>query len=200
MKSKAIIATIFVSGVVWALSEIYLGDLFYRFHIPMRAAVLTAVGMTILVISRLLCDRLGVATGSAILAGVIRCLVPRANICHLVAIALQGFIFDLIWTAVKAGEKRSLSRAWLSAISGSYLGSFGFVVLSIYFFKFGRWVAAGFWGGTEWAIKTGSMASLLLSAFVPSGRLIALRVGLRLKSAGLENNSMEASRQRRSTQ
>lgn len=196
MKSKAIVATVFISGVLWALSEIYLGDLFYKFHIPMRAAVLTAVGMTILVIWRLLYDRLGVSTGSAILAGVIRCLVPRANICHFVAIALQGLVFDLTWTAVKAGQKRSLSRAWLAAISGSYLGSFGFVVLSIYFFKFGRWGAAGFWGGAEWAIKTGSMASLLLSGFVPIGRLVAIRLGLSLKSIAPQSSRIETWRQK----
>ena len=190
MKDKKIIASVVIAGVTWGFSEIYLGDLFYRFHIPMRAAFLTALGMTILVVARLLCDRFGTSTGAAVLAGVIRCLVPKAYICHLVAIAIEGFVFDLTWTAIKAGEQRSIKKMWLSPSLASYLGSFCFALLSIYFFRFGRWVSGGFSGGAFWSIKTGSLASILLLGLVPVARLIAARIALIARHEKIEDKAI----------
>jgi hypothetical protein len=193
MRNKKVIASVLIAGAIWGFSEIFVGDLFYRFHIPMRAAFLTAAGMTILVVARLLYDRFGTSTGAAVLAGVIRCLVPKAYICHLVAIAVEGFVFDLTWTAIKAGEQRSVKKMWLASSLASYLGSFCFAVLSIYLFRFGKWVSGGFSGGAFWSIKTGSLASILLLGLVSVARLIAARIGLIAKQERVEDKAISHS-------
>ncbi len=193
MKNKEIVAAVVVAGAIWGFSEIYVGDLFYRFHIPMRAAFLTALGMTILVVARLPCDHFGTSTGAAVLAGVIRCLVPKAYICHLVAITLIGFVFDLTWTAIKAGEQRSLKKIWLSSAIASCLGSFGFVLLSIYFFKFGKWVSGGLSGGVWWTLRTGGLSAVLLFGLVPVARLIGARIALIAKHEKIEDKAIRHS-------
>ncbi|MGQ9603528.1 MAG: hypothetical protein ACUVUU_04895 [bacterium] len=178
MKNKKTIAAIVIPGVLWGFSEIYIGDLFYRFHIPMRAAFLTSIGMTILIVARLLSDRFGSSTGTAVLAGVIRCLIPKAYICHLVAIAFEGFVFDVTWTAIKAGRERSMRKIWLTSVTASYLGSLAFVLLSTYFFKFGKWVNGGLLGGVGWVLKTGGVAAIVLCGLVPVAKSVANRIGV----------------------
>ena len=48
------ILVIVAMGVLWGLSEVFVGDVFYRFQIPMRAAVLTGLGIALLVVGRLI--------------------------------------------------------------------------------------------------------------------------------------------------
>jgi hypothetical protein len=167
MTRKAGILVFIIVGLLWGLSEIFLGDVFYRFHMPMRAASLTAVGMALLVVGRLAFDRPGTSLAASIIAGALRCLVPKLYICHFIAIALEGCVFDISWTALKAGETRSLRRAWLSAAIAAYVGFLSFGLAGAYAFKFGRWVAAGLGGTAAWALKSGTVSTVLLAGLVP---------------------------------
>ena len=176
MSRKAGIVVMVVAGVVWGLSEVFVGDVFYRFHIPMRAASLTALGLAILVMARLIYDRPGTSLAAAVLAGAIRCLVPKLFICHMVAITLEGAAFDLSWSAMRAGEKHSLRRAWLSAAIAAFAGFFSFGLAGAYAFGFRRWVEAGLPGIATWSLRSGAFSSLLLLALVPLAALAARRI------------------------
>jgi hypothetical protein len=174
MSKRAGLIVIVAAGILWGLSEIFLGDVFYKFDIPMRAASMTAIGLMLLVASRFAYDRPGSSTAVALLAGGLRCMVPHLYICHLTAIALEGLAFDATWTSLRAGEKESLKRAWLSASIGAFLGSVAFGFLGAYVFGFGRWVAAGPTGILAWTLRTGAFASVLLLGLVPvAGRIAA---------------------------
>ena len=162
------------AGVLWGLSEVFVGDVFYKFHIPMRAAVLTALGLTLLVAGRLVSNKPGGSLGAALIAGALRCLIPKLYVCHFVAIALTGFAFDASWTAFKAGERHSLGRAWLSSAIAAYAGFLAFGFTGAYIFGFGRWVAAGVGGILEWSLKSGTFSAILLVGLVP---LAAFGVG-----------------------
>jgi len=178
MSKRAGLIVIIAAGILWGLGEIFLGDVFYRFHIPMRAASMTAIGLALLVIGRLAYDRPGSSTAAALLAGALRCLVPKLYICHFTAIALEGFVFDASWTALRAGEKHSLRRAWLSASIAAFVGFAAFGFLGAYVFGFGRWVAAGPVGILAWTVKSGAFASVLLLGLVPvAGRIAAYLAG-----------------------
>ena len=143
MSKKTGLVVVVAAGGLWGLSEIFLGDVFYKFNIPMRAASLTAIGMMLLVMSRLVFDRPGSSIAAALLAGALRCLVPKLYICHFLAIAIEGFAFDASWTLLRAREKHSLRRSWLSAVIATYAGFVAFGFLGAYAFGFGRWVQAG---------------------------------------------------------
>jgi hypothetical protein len=176
MTKKIGILVFITGGLLWGLSEIFLGDIFYSFQIPMRAAMLTAIGLALLVAGRLAFDRPGTSLAAAIIAGALRCLVPKLYICHMIAIALEGCIFDVSWTALRAGEKRSLRRAWLSAAIAAYTGFMSFGFVGAYGFRFGRWVMAGPGGITAWALKSGTVSAVLLAGLVPLAVIAARRL------------------------
>jgi hypothetical protein len=167
MTKKIGILILVAVGLLWGLSEICLGDVFYRFQIPMRAAVLTAVGMALLVLGRLAFDRPGTSLAAAIIAGALRCLVPNLFICHFIALALEGCAFDISWTALRTAETGSLRRAWLSAAISAYVGFLAFGFVGAYGFHFGRWVVAGPGGIAAWALKSGTVSTVLLIGLVP---------------------------------
>ena len=173
MSKRAGLVVIIAAAILWGLSEIFLGDVFYKFHIPMRAASMTAIGLMLLTIGRFAYDRPGSSTAAALLAGAMRCMVPKLFICHFTAIALQGFVFDASWTALRAGAKNSLRRAWISASIATFVGFAVFGFLGAYVFGFGRWVAAGPLGILAWTMKSGAFASVILLGLVPVAGKIA---------------------------
>ena len=178
-KTRGLIIVLAV-GLLWGLSETFLGDVFYMFNIPMRAASLTAVGLALLVIGRMIVDRPGSSIAAGLLAGAVRCLMPKLYICHFVAIAIEAFAFDASWTALKAGSRHSLKRAWLAAAVGAYTSFLAFGFVGAYGFGFGRWVAAGIGGILSWSLRSGTVTSLLLLGLVP----VSVYVGSRLRRVG----------------
>lgn len=189
MSRRAGIIVVIVAGATWGLTEVFVGDVFYRFHIPMRAASLTALGLAMLVTVRLIYDRPGTSLAAAVLAASIRCLVPKLYICHMVAIALEGAAFDLSWSALRAGEKRSLRRAWLSAAIGGFAGFFSFGIIGAYAFGFRRWVEAGLPGIATWGLRSGAFSSLLLLGLVPLAALAARKI-TSAAPAGIEGEAL----------
>lgn len=186
MSKRAGIAIIIVAGVVWGLTEVFVGDVFYKFQVPMRAASLTAFGLAILALARLLYDRPGTSLAAALLAGAIRCLVPKLFICHMVAIALEGAAFDVSWSLLRAGEGHYMRRAWLSAVIAAFVGFFSFGIVGAYAFGFRRWVEAGLSGISVWGLRSGSFSALLLLGLVPLAVFAARRI-----SAGAASRAEE---------
>jgi len=173
MTKRTGLIAVAAAGILWGLSEVFLGDVFYRFHIQMRAASLSAIGMMLLIISRYVSDRPGSSIAAALIAGALRCLVPKLYICHFLAIALEGCVFDASWTALRAGHRSSLGRAWLSAVIATYVGFLAFGLLGAHAFGFGRWVEAGAGGILAWTLRSGTFASVLLVGLVPVSAFIA---------------------------
>lgn len=180
MSRKTGLLVIVLTGVVWGLVEIFLGDLFYKFHMPFRSGTLTAVGMGLLVVGRMIYDRPGASLGAGVLAGAIRCLVPKVYICHAIAIAIEGCAFDATWSVLRAGERQTLRRAWLAGAVAIYSGFFAFGLASLYLFKFGKWMESGLAGVGGWTLTSGSVALAVFVVLAPlalmAGRRIAARV------------------------
>jgi hypothetical protein len=176
MSTRRGILVIIVAGTLWGLSEVFLGDIFYRFHMPMRGASLTAIGIAIMVAARILFNRTGSSLVVALIAGGFRCLVPRMYICHMIAVALEGCIFDVTWSTLKVGARANLRKAWVASIISAYTGfiAFGFVALCL--FGFGRWVEGGPGSVLGWTLRSGSFSALLLAGLVPLAVLAARRI------------------------
>jgi hypothetical protein len=190
MSKRAGIIVVIAAAGLWGLSETFMGDVFYMFHIPMRAASLTAIGLALLVGARVLFDRPGSSIAAGLLAGAIRCLVPKLYICHFVAIAIEAAAFDASWTALKAGRTQSLRRAWLSAAIGAYTSFVAFGLVGAYGFGFGGWVQAGLGGIFSWALRSGTVTSLLLLGLVPVSVLAARRLKRGTSKAPKEHTSV----------
>jgi len=190
MSSKRAAIIIATGGLLWGLSEVFVGDVFYRFHVPFRGSSLTAIGLGILIIARLLCNRPGTSIAIALIAGGFRCLVPKLYVCHLLAIAIEGAAFDLTWSALRAGRKSTMFRAWLSGAIAAYTGFLAFGLISIHVFRFGKWVAAGVGGTLVWALRSGSFTAVLLAGLAP----LAVVAARRLAEAKVYNLKHEDSR------
>ena len=190
MSKKAGALVIVLTGLVWGVTEIFLGDVFYKFHVPFRSATLTGIGLCLLVIGRLAFDRPGSSLAAGVLSGLIRCLVPKVYICHAVAIAMEACAMDLTWSALKAGERQTLRRAWLSGAVAIYSGLLAFGVVSLYWFKFGKWVAGGLPGVGLYALRSGSFAVAVFIILSPiavwAGRSISARIP-RLAEGGVRS-------------
>jgi len=190
MSRKASALVIVITGLVWGLTEIFLGDAFYRFHVPFRSATLTGLGLCLLIIGRLTFDRPGSSLAAGVLAGLTRCLVPNVYICHAAAIAMEACAFDLTWSALRAGERQTLRRAWLAGAVAIYSGLLAFGVVSLYWFKFGKWVAGGLPGVGLYALRSGSFAVAVFIILSPiavwAGRSISARIP-RLAEGGVRS-------------
>jgi hypothetical protein len=180
MSKKAGLLIILLTGLVWGLSEIYVGDVFYKFHVPFRSGSLTAVGMALLVISRMVYDKPGSSLAAGVLAGGLRCLVPKIYLCHLIAIAIEGCTFDATWTALRTGERQTLRRAWLTGAVAIYSGFLAFGIASIYLFRFEKWVAGGVTGVGAWTLKSGSFGVALFIILAPLALMAGRRLATRL--------------------
>jgi hypothetical protein len=190
MSRRTSMLVVIAAGGLWGLSEVFLGDVFYVFHIPMRAASLTAIGLALLVISRMLSDRPGSSIAAGLLAGAIRCLVPRLYICHFIAITIEAAAFDAGWTALRAGRRQSLPRAWLASAIGAYASFIAFGFLGAYGFGFERWVEAGVSGILSWSLRSGTVTSLLLLALAPLAVYAAVRIRRGMLKAPQEHTSL----------
>jgi len=190
MSKRAGILVVVAAGGLWGLSEMFLGDVFYMFRIPMRAASLTAAGLALLVISRMLFDRPGTSIAAGLLAGAMRCLVPKLYICHFIAIAIEAAAFDAGWTALRAGRRDSLRRAWLAAAIGAYTSFLAFGFVGAYGFGFGRWVEAGVGGILSWTLSSGTVTSLLLLGLVPLAVYVARRLRQGFTKVSQEHTSI----------
>jgi thiamine transporter ThiT len=183
MSRKAGLLAILTAGLVWGLVEIYVGDVFYKFNLPFRSATLTAIGMGLLVVARKVYDRPGSSLAAGVIAGILRCAVPKVYICHMVAIAIEGCAFDATWTAVKASERQTLRRAYLAGAIAVYSGLLAFGMAGIYLFKFGKWVAGGLGGAGLYALKSGSVAFAIFIVLAPIALRAASSLAVRIPGA-----------------
>jgi hypothetical protein len=176
MNRRAGILIVVAAGILWGLGELFLGDLFYRYHIPFRSSVLTAIGISLLIVARMSFDRPGTSLAAGVVAAGIRSLAPGAYLCHAAAISLLGCAFDGSWTVLGAGERRSIPRTWLAAAVGVYLGQAGFGLAGAYAFRFGRWTAGGLSGVAGYALRSGTMSAVILLILVPLSVLASRRL------------------------
>lgn len=180
MSKKAGLLVILITGLVWGFVEIYVGDVFYKFHIPFRSAILTAIGMGLLVMARRIFDKPGSSLAAGVIAGVLRCAVPKVYICHMVAIAIEGCAFDVTWTVLRAGERQTLRRAYLAGAIAIYSGLFAFGLAGIYWFKFGKWVTGGLSGVGMYCLKSGSFALAVFIILAPIALTVARGLSARV--------------------
>ncbi len=171
MNKRTKILAVVLAGITWGLSEIFIGDLFYKFHLPYRSASLTALGFAFLIGARLVVNRRGTSLGATAIAALIRGLVPNVYLCHLVGILLEGCAFEVSWTLLVRQEVHSRRRIWLASSIAAIAGFFIFGLASAYYFGFGKWVDRGVFGLVEFALRRGIASSILLAGLVP---LIAL--------------------------
>jgi len=170
MKSKFLLGILFFSGL-WGASEALLGGYLYKYNSWHPSVSLTIIAFIILSISKTYLPRMGSATLIGAIAMLYKFLNTPFFACHLLAIFLIGFSFDLAFHYSKIRN-----RAYF-AIAATYLGYILFALTITYVFRYQYWISEGLPKIIRYVGIPGTLAALGNSVAVP----LSLRIGENLK-------------------
>lgn len=130
--------TILFFGSLWGISEVFMGGFLYSSNIHFPSVYLSIIALGILAIAYKLLPRKGIPTLIASISAIYRVVNAGPFFCHLLAIFLLGFGFDIIVYLLK--EKK---LDWIHGALSSWLGFalFGFTIT--YIFRYHYWIAYG---------------------------------------------------------
>ncbi len=128
-----------VLGSLWAASEILLGSFLHNLRVPLRGHVLTAIAIAILAGGSRLWRQRGVVWRAGLIAAAMKSVSPSAVLLGpMVAIAMEGFLFELGLALVRGGLGGAvlggaLAMSWTFAHQlGSLLITYGLNLVEVY--------------------------------------------------------------------
>lgn len=128
-----------VLGSLWAASEILLGSFLHNLRVPLRGHVLTAIAIAILAGGSRLWRQRGVVWRAGLIAAAMKSVSPSAVLLGpMVAIAMEGFLFELGLALVRGGLVGAvlggaLAMSWTFAHQvGSLLITYGLNLVEVY--------------------------------------------------------------------
>ena len=136
MRKNYLLGILFFSAL-WGFSEAVLGGALHRAHIPHSSVPLTIIGFSILTIANIYLPKKGSLTIIGAIAMLYKFLNAPFFACHLLAIFLLGFSYDLIFNFLKLKDKS------FSALIATYLGYTLFAFTITYLFRYHYWTEEG---------------------------------------------------------
>jgi len=126
MIDKKFIAGIIVFGSLWGFAECIIGSFLRDADLPAGALMTGIFAIGLMTLSRVSFRKPGMQTGIGLVAGSLRFFNPFFGgcfICSAIAIMVEGFLFDLIWTGLALDSKKTLSLTIQASlgITTSYL-------------------------------------------------------------------------------
>ncbi len=161
MKLTGKLYWIAVFGTIWGTVELFGGDFMRVNGLPYKAAILSALGMGILLIGKRVIPHLG----SAVAVGVVACLYKLASngfySCQLLAVLTHALIFDLAYYWLHARIEQSARVRALAAIgiTAASFTVFGFV--NTYVIPEPHWAERGIGGIADYLRGNGVIGALL---------------------------------------
>lgn len=175
MDKRVIINTtlgIFFLGSLWGFVEASMGDWLYSHEIAYSSLYLTTIAIAILASSKIFYPHRW--TGTVI--GAIALCFKLVNVpffaCHLLAILLLGFGFDIAYecvTRLYSGKYRLPLIGLFSAYAGRAL----FAVIITYVVRYRFWTEPGLPKVIDYIFITGTVSALLGSVAAPVGSHLA---------------------------
>ena len=190
MKKDYWLGILFFSAL-WGASEAVLGGALYRAHIPHSSVPLTIIAFIILSIARVYLPQKGSSTLIASVAMLYKFLNAPFFACHLLAIFLLGFSYDLVFDLfkihpylsppprggrIKEGgrvDSYALKNRALFGLAATYLGYILFALTITYVFRYHYWVEEGLPRILRYVGISGTMAGLGNALFVPVSLYLA---------------------------
>jgi hypothetical protein len=166
MKKDYWLGILFFSAL-WGASEAVLGGALYRAHISHSSVPLTIIAFIILSIARVYLPQKGSSTLIASVAMLYKFLNAPFFACHLLAIFLLGFSYDLVFSLFKVK-----SRA-LFGLAATYLGYILFALTITYVFRYHYWIEEGLSRILRYVGISGTMAGFGNAIFVPVSLYLA---------------------------
>lgn len=177
MKSARELYGVLVFGTMWGAIELFGGDFMRSQGLPYRAAVLSALGLTVLVIAK----RWLPAMGSAVAIGAVACLYKLASngfySCQLLAVMIHATTFDVFYTLLR---ERLDSSAWTRALAALGITAVSFSVfgfVNTYVIPEPHWAERGLPGILDYLSGSGVVAAVLGVIALALGHRVVRRMG-----------------------
>ena len=129
MKKEHLFGVLFF-GSLWGVSEALFGGFLYARHIAHASVPLTIIGFMILTIAREYLPQRGLLTLVGSVAMLYKFLNTPFFACHLLAIFLLGFSYDMVSSSSKIKNKA------LFGVLTTYLGYILFALMITYVFRY----------------------------------------------------------------
>jgi hypothetical protein len=159
----------FLLGSLWGVFEGFGGELLFEYNVPFKSVILGVWALFLLGIGRGVVNKAGTSTVIGGFATLYKLANTSPYFCHLVAIFAIGVVFDIFATLLIKKESKSLVRISLTGIFSAYSARLVFALMSIYIFKFQRWIRGGMSYFLGHVFVRGSVAAVLAGVLVPLG-------------------------------
>jgi hypothetical protein len=160
LKTKRLLITILLFGFIWGCLEVVLKDSLMLLNVERTSYILTATGILILAIARIICNK----PGSSLLIGMVAALFKVLSLdffaCQMFAIVIEAGSFDIIYSYLdKKVADRNPVRGFIGSIS-AYLGFVAFALSITYIVRYSYWVTGGWEKIKDYIFVSGSYAAL----------------------------------------
>jgi hypothetical protein len=178
MKKSKPFMWLFLFGSIWGINEVFLGELLYQNEVQYSSAILTAIALFLLAVSRGMINKPGSSTLIGAFAVLFRLANTAPSYCHLLGIFLLGATFDIFSTIwVRDGEKMPIKWGLTGAMC-AFGNNVLFALLITYVFRYEYWVAGGIQKVSHHILNSGSISALLAAFLVPLGFLVGRNGGI----------------------
>jgi len=155
MKKNFILGCLFF-GSVWGLSEVVLGGILYNYDVPYASVPLTVIAFIVITIGKIYLPQKISATVMGSIAMLYKFFNAPFFACHLLAIFLLGFSYDLIAHVFKVKSKALLG------FLATYAGHILFAVIVTYVVQYSYWAEEGLPRILRYVGISGTLAAVLL--------------------------------------
>lgn len=164
-------------GSLWGINELITGEFLFAQGMDHASLVLSAAAVFILAASRGMINKPGSSTLVGVFAVVFKFVHVAPFYCHLAAIFILGFIFDLFASIFLRKNAKSLVKQSLTGSASAFSSNALFGFLMTYIFRYSYWISDGYQKMVDHIFIDGSLLAFLALFLTPLG----FKIGLSLK-------------------
>jgi len=182
LKNKKHLIMLLLFGFIWGCLEVVFKDSLMLLNVDRTAHILTATGILILAIARIIYNKPGSSLIIGIVAAMFKVLSLDFYACQMLAIVIEAASFDLLYSYLdKRISERNPARGLIGSIS-AYFGFAAFAFSITYIVRYSYWVTEGISKIKDYIFVTGSYAALASFPAVLIGGWIGRKLSPRLLS------------------
>ena len=174
-KVTNVVLGIFFLGSLWGFIEASFGDWLYTNTVAPPSIYLTTLAICILASSKEFYKYRWTGTALGAIAMLFKFVNMPFFACHLLAIFLLGFGFDLAYELISRFY-RGTFRLPIIGLIGTYCGRALFATIITYLVRYSYWTEAGISKVIDYIFITGTVSAILGSIAVPIGNRLANRI------------------------
>jgi len=164
-------------GSSWGINELLSGEFLSAQNVNNTSLVLSAAAIFILAVSRGMINKPGSSTLVGVIAVVFKFVHTAPFYCHLAAIFILGFVFDLFASMLLRKDAKNFIKQALTGSVSAFSNNALFGFLMTYIFRYKYWIIDGKQKMIDHIFVDGSLLVFVAMFLTPLG----FKIGLLLK-------------------